>query len=247
MLLKDKTAVITGCNKGIGKKITEIFSENGANIFACVRNIDENFKIFSNSLTKKFKNEIIPIQMDLGNDNNVIKAANEIISSNRSIDILVNNAATIHTALFQMTSAKKIREIFEVNFFSQTIFTQYILKPMIKNKKGSIIYIASTSAIDGNEGRSAYSASKAALVSQAKSLSRELGIYNIRVNSVSPGLTNTDMMNNNHQKKIIEDVVSRSSLKRVADPKEIANAVLMLSSDLSSFITGQNIRIDGGM
>ena len=247
MLLKDKTAVITGCNKGIGKKITEIFSENGANIFACVRNIDENFKIFSNSLTKKFKNEIIPIQMDLGNDNNVIKAANEIISSNRSIDILVNNAATIHTALFQMTSVKKIREVFEVNFFSQAIFTQYILKPMIKNKKGSIIYIASTSAIDGNEGRSAYSASKAALVSQAKSLSRELGIYNIRVNSVSPGLTNTDMMNNNHQKKIIEDVVSRSSLKRVADPKEIANAVLMLSSDLSSFITGQNIRIDGGM
>ena len=247
MLLKDKTAVITGCNKGIGKKITEIFSANGANIFACVRNIDENFKIFANSLTKKFKNEIIPIQIDLNNESKVIEAANEIISSNKSIDILVNNAATIHTALFQMTSVKKIREVFEVNFFSQAIFTQYILKPMIKNKKGSIIYIASTSALDGNEGRSAYSASKAAIVSQAKSLSRELGIYNIRVNSISPGLTNTDMMNNNHQKKIIEDVVSRTSLKRVADPKEIANTVLMLSSDLSSFITGQNIRIDGGM
>ena len=117
----------------------------------------------------------------------------------------------------------------------------------MKNKKGSILYISSSSALDGNEGRSAYSSSKAAIISQAKSLSRELGIYNIRVNSISPGLTNTDMMNKNHQKKIIDDVISRTSFKRVADPKEIANVVLMLSSDLTSFITGQNIRIDGGM
>ena len=89
--------------------------------------------------------------------------------------------------------------------------------------------------------------SKAAIIAQTKVLSRELGAYNIRVNSISPGLTNTDMMKENHQKKIIDDVVSRTSLRRVADPKEIANVVLILSSELTSYITGQNIRVDGGM
>ena len=246
MLLKDKTAVITGCNKGIGKKTLEV-SENGATVFACVRNIDEKFKSFSHELTKKFNNKIIPIQFDFSDENKIKEAANNILALNKSIDILVNNAAIIHTAIFQMTSVKKLKEIFEINFFSQTIFTQYILKSMIKNKKGSIVYISSSSAIDGNEGRSAYSSSKAAIIAQAKVLSRELGIHNIRVNTISPGLTNTDMMKDNHQKEIVNEVLSRTSLKRIANPIEIANVVLLLSSDLASYITGQNIRVDGGM
>ena len=247
MLLKGKNAVVTGCNRGIGKKILEVFSENGATVFACVRNIDEQFKSFLKELAKKTNNQIIPIQFDLNDETKIKEAANTILTSNKPIDILVNNAATIHTAIFQMTSIKKLKEVFEINFFSQTIFTQYILKSMIKNKKGSIVYIASSSASDGNEGRSAYSSSKAAIISQAKVLSRELGTHNIRVNSIAPGLTNTDMMKENHQKEIVNEVLSRTSLRRVADPKEIANVVLLLSSDLTSYITGQNIRVDGGM
>jgi len=247
MLLKDKTAVITGCNRGIGKKILETFSENGATVFACVRNIDEEFKSFLNELTKKFNNQIVPIQFNLNDESKIKEAANNILALNKPIDILVNNAATIHTAIFQMTSIKKLKEVFEINFFSQTIFTQYILKSMIKNKKGSIVYMSSSSALDGNEGRSAYAASKAAIISQSKVLSRELGVHNIRVNSIAPGLTNTDMMKENHQKEIVNEVLSRTSLRRIADPKEIANVVLLLSSNLTSYITGQNIRVDGGM
>ena len=247
MLLKSRTAVVTGCNRGIGKKILEVFSDNGATVFACVRNIDEEFTLFTNELMKKFKNKIIPIQFDLNDENKIKEAANNILKSNKPIDILVNNAATINTAIFQMTSLKKLKEIFEVNFFSQTIFTQYILKSMIKNKKGSIVYISSSSALDGNVGRSAYSSAKAAVISQAKVLSRELGIHNIRVNSIAPGLTNTDMMKENHQKEIVNDVVSRTSLGRIANPEEIANVALLLSSDLTSYITGQTIRVDGGM
>tara|TARA_Y100000590_G_scaffold442580_1_gene570861 strand:- start:33 stop:776 length:744 start_codon:yes stop_codon:yes gene_type:complete len=247
MLLKGKTAVITGCNRGIGKKILEIFSEHGATIFACVRNIDEEFNSFSNVLTKKFNNQIIPIQLDLSDDNKIKEASNKIINYNKNIDILINNAATIHTAIFQMTSIKKLKEIFDINFFSQTIFTQYILKSMIKNKKGSIVYISSSSALDGNEGRSAYAATKAAIITQAKVLSRELGAHNIRVNSIAPGLTNTDMMQKNHKREKIDEVISRTSLRRIGEPKEIANIVLLLASDLTSYITGQNIRVDGGM
>ena len=247
MLIKGKTAVVTGCNKGIGKKILEVFSANGATVFACVRNIDEEFKSFSNKLKQKFNNQIIPVQFDLNDEKGIKEAANIILTSNKSIDILVNNAATIHTSIFQMTPAKKLKELFEVNFFSQTIFTQYILKSMIKNKKGSIVYISSSSALDGNEGRSAYSSAKAAMIAHAKVLSRELGVHNIRVNSIAPGLTNTDMMKKNHQEKIINEVISRISLRRIANPEEIANVVLLLSSDLTSYITGQVIRVDGGM
>jgi len=247
MLLKDKTAVITGCYRGIGKKILEIFSENGATVFACVRSIDEEFKSFINELIKKFNNQIIPIQFNLNEENEIKKASNEILSSKKNIDILVNNAATIHSAIFQMTSMKKLKEIFEINFFSQTLFTQYILKSMIKNKSGSIVYISSSSALDGNEGRSAYSSTKSAIIAQAKVLSRELGVHNIRVNTIAPGLTNTDMMKDNTPVELIKEFKSRISLKRIANPEEIANVVLLLSSDLSSYITGQVIRVDGGM
>ena len=146
-----------------------------------------------------------------------------------------------------MTSIKKLREIFEIDFFSQTIFTQYIIKSMIKKKGGSILYISSSSALDGNEGRSAYSSAKAAIIAQAKVLSRELGIYNIRVNALAPGLTDTDMMKDNTPEEKINEINSKTSLKRVAKPEEIANAALLLSSDLSSYITGQTIRVDGGM
>ena len=247
MLLKGKTAVVTGCNRGIGKKILEIFSENKATVFACVRNVNEEFKSFLNELTKKFNNQIIPIQFDLIDENKIKVAANDILASNKPIDILVNNAATIHTALFQMTSLKKLKEIFETDFFSQTLFTQYILKSMIKKKAGSILYIASSSALDGNEGRSAYSSAKAAMITQAKVLSREVGLYNIRVNAIAPGLTNTNMMKKNTPEEILNEVTSRISLKRIANPEEIANVALLLSSDLSSYITGQVIRVDGGM
>ena len=138
-------------------------------------------------------------------------------------------------------------EVFEINFFAQTVFTQYILKSMMKNKNGSIVYISSSSAMDGNEGRSAYAASKAALISQAKVLSRELGSNNIRVNTIAPGLTDTDMMSKNTPKKIIEETILRTSLKRIGKPNQIAKTALFLSSDMSDYITGQVIRVDGGM
>ena len=247
MLLKNKTAVVTGCNRGIGKKILEVFSANGAIVFACVRNINEEFQSNIDEIEKNTKNKIIPIQFDLSNESQIKEAANSILSSNKSIDILINNAAMIHTAIFQMTSIKKLKEVFEIDFFSQTNFTQYILKSMVKNKKGSILYISSSSALDGNEGRSAYSSAKSALITQSKVLSRELGVHNIRVNTIAPGLTDTDMMKENTTQEIIKDVISRVSLRRIASTEEIANTALFLSSDLSSYITGQVIRVDGGM
>ena len=122
-----------------------------------------------------------------------------------------------------------------------------MLKSMVRKKSGSIIYISSSAAIDGNEGRSAYAASKSAINSQAKVLSNELGIHNVRVNSIAPGLTNTDMMSKNTPEKAIEETLSKVSMRRLGKPEEIANVALFLSSDMSSYLTGQVIRVDGGM
>ena len=247
MLLKNKTAVITGCNRGIGIEILKTFSKNGADIFACVRNIDDKFILLIDEIKKQYKNKIIPLEIDLSDQEKVKNCAKRILESNEPVDILVNNAGTITTSLFQMTSSNKLKELFEINFFSQSTFTQYLVKSMIKNKKGNIINISSSSAIDGDQGRSAYAASKAALITQSKVLSRELGKHNIRVNIVAPGLTETEMMTQNHSKDLIDETIKKISLNRTGKPAEIANVVLFLSCNLSSYITGQVLRVDGGM
>ena len=247
MLIKGKTAVLTGSNRGIGKKILEIFSANGANIFACLRSNTKESMEFIQELMNKYNNKIIPIEFDLDNEQKLKECTKQILDYNIPIDIIVNNAGIITTSLFQMTSLKKLKEIFETNFFSQTVFTQYLIKSMIKIKKGSIIYISTNAAIEGFEGRSAYAASKAALLAQSKVLSRELGIYNIRVNSIAPGLTNTDMMKQNHSEELINESIKNIPLQRVCEPSEIANVALFLASDLSSYITGQTLKVDGGI
>ena len=244
--LENKRVFITGGGSGIGASIVEHFCEQGSEVYFIDINEDESKKLIEDI---KNKNYSLPtfIKCDLLNIKELQKTIADIISNKGPIDILINNAAIIHTAIFQMTSIKKLKEVFETNFFGQSNFTQYILKSMVKNKKGSIINISSSSALDGNEGRSAYSASKNALIAQTKVLSRELGSNNIRVNVIAPGLTNTDMMKKNTPQKVVDDVLSKVSLKRVADPEEIANVALLISSDLSSYITGQVIRVDGGM
>ncbi len=247
MLLSNKTAVITGCNKGIGRAILEEFSKNGANIFACVRKIDKNFESLIEKLKKENNNQIFPIEIDLSDEESVKSGAKKILTNETPIDILINNAGSISSSIFQMTSTSKFKELFDINFHSQVLLTQFIIKSMIKKKDGNIIFISSSSGIDGNEGRSAYVSTKAAIIGQAKVLSRELGKFNIKVNTIAPGLTNTDMMKNNTPEKTIEEIISKLSLKRFAEPKEIANVALFLSSELSDYITGQVIRVDGGM
>ena len=197
-------------------------------------------------ISKKFNIEIRPVYFDLLDENEIEQGLKKIISLNWTIDIIVNNAGINHVALFKMTPIKKIREIFNINFFSQILLTQKLLNIMIKNKKGSIINISSNAAVECDAGRSGYSSSKAALIAWTKVVSKELGDFNIRVNAVSPGLTNTDMGEKDVSKKIIEDAIKRVPLKRAAEPDEIANVVLFLASDLSSYVNGEVISVTGG-
>ena len=244
--LKNKNVIITGCNKGIGKATLENFAKYGANIFACVRSNSSEFKKFISTLKKKYKVKIYVIKLDLLKKSSISNCVNEIYKINKNIDILVNNAGMLFNSLFQMTSEKQLQEMFQVNYFSQVYLTQIISRGMTKNKTGNIIFVSSTSGINGDYGRFAYSSSKAAILSTVKTLSKELSNYNIRVNAVSPGLTETDLMLSNTKEDIIKSEIEKISLKRIASTNEIADIILFLASEKSSYINGQNIVADGG-
>lgn len=247
MLLKGKSAVVTGCSRGIGKSMLEVFAKNGADIWACVRKEDDEFTDYITNLADDTGSTITPVYFDLADNGQVKAGVKTIMSARRPVDVLVNNAGVIYTSLFQMTSADKMREVMEINYVSQMILTQYIVKLMTRQKSGSIVNISSSAAIEGNEGRTAYAASKAAMISSAKVMAKELAQYNIRVNAVAPGLTLTDMMKESTPDDALENTLQRICMNRVGRPEEIANAVLFLASDLSSYMTGQVLRVDGGM
>lgn len=246
MMLKDKVSLITGCNGGIGISLVKKFSENGSDIICCVRKKTKEFEKEINEISKKNNNSIIPIYFDLNNENEILEAIKQIYSLNKEIDILVNNAGVDQVSLFQMTTKEKIKEVFQVNFFSILSLTRGLLKIFIKNKKGSIINISSNAATECDAGRAIYSASKSALNSFTKSLSKELGNFNIRVNAIAPGLTATKMIEKGINKKIIEDTIKKIPLKKIAQPQDIANVVLFLASDLSKYVNGEIIYVTGG-
>lgn len=247
LLLKDKTAVVTGCNRGMGRSIVEMLAKHGANIWACIRRPDGAFDEYVSTLRQQTGGNITPVCFDLANNDQVKEGAKTILSAKSPVDILVNNAGIVYTALFQMTSTDKLQEVFQTNFFSPILFSQYMAKLMMRQKGGSIINISSSAGIDGNEGRLAYASSKASIICATKVMAKDLASYNIRVNAIAPGLVNTDMMVQNTPEDVVFNTVQHTCMKRVGRPEEIASTVLFLASDLSSYMTGQTLRVDGGM
>jgi 3-oxoacyl-[acyl-carrier protein] reductase len=187
MLLAGKTAVITGCLQGIGQATLVAFARQGANLFACVQQEDEAFLAFIRDLSEEHGVSITPVSFDLLDDASIKNAAMTIQKAKQPIDILVNVAGITLDALFPMVTLAQMQKTFTINFFSQMVFTQYMTRLMLRNKRGSIINIASISGLDGNVGQLSYSASKAAMVAATKTLSAELAPQGIRVNAVAPG------------------------------------------------------------
>ena len=245
-LLKGKTAIITGCNRGIGRATLEKFCAYGADVVALVRQESESFLQDIEKLKAQYGVEIIPIYADFKVEDEVKQAVKSILSYKKNIDILVNNIGIANPqAMFTMTKMETIKDAFQVNLFSSILLTQLISRSMLRNKKGSIIFVSSSAAFDGGANIE-YSASKAAIIGAAKRIAKELCVGGIRVNVVAPGLTSTDMGNS----MIEEDekvALSMNLMKRKGQPSEIADAIAFLASDMASFITAQVLRVDGGL
>lgn len=238
-------AIITGANRGIGLETLKLFASKGYNIWACIRKPKPDFQIQIDELSKKYEVWIKVICFDLSNEEEIKHGIKQIASDKLSIDILVNNAGVPFGGLMTMTPLVKLREVFEINYFSQIFIMQLVSRYMMRQKSGVIINMASVGGIETNEGYLAYGSSKAALIWATKCVAKELGPYGIRVNAVAPGMTNTSMGNYKSDEEL-QKVIEATSLKRMADPEEIAKGIAYLVSDDASFVTGHILVIDGG-
>lgn len=246
MLLEGKTAVVTGCSRGIGRAILERMAAEGASVFALVRREDPAFTAYCADLAAARGVDIEIVYADFRREEEVSAAAKRILQTKRPVDILVNNVGFSYPfKMLAMTSMSTVKEVFQVNFFSPLLLSQLISKSMMKIKRGSIVFISSTAVYDGGSD-TAYTASKAAIIGAVKRLSIELGAFGIRVNAVAPGRIDTSMGNNGSDEDISSSL-ARSVMKRMGAPEEVADAAIFLASELSRFITGQVLRVDGGL
>ena len=242
---KEKYAIITGSNRGIGKSLVREFAKRGYNIFACARKHNENFEAFIHDVSTKENVIIEPIYFDLLNEKEIVEGIKQILEKKVRIDVLINNAGIAHGGLMSMTPISIIREVYEINVFAQLLIMQLISRKMMKQGKGCIINMCSYGGIETNPGYIAYGSSKAALIWITKALAKELGTYNIRVNGIAPGLINTEMGHYKSEEEL-KKVIDRMCIKRMGKPEEVAKAAVYLASDDADFITGHILVINGG-
>jgi len=241
-MLKGKTALITGANGGIGKSVLDLFLKNDANVICLIRKLDKKFEKF----IKKFSKKVNIIETDLTDEKNLKIKLEKIFSKKKKLDLLINNAGTASGSIIEMTSQKNLKKVFDVNFFSQIRLTQLVLKNLKRSKDPSIINIGSVITKIADRGTLAYGCSKIALMHATKIMANEFSNYNIRVNGICPNVTNTKM-SKKMDPKSKNELISKSFMKKVCEPNEVANLILFLSSKNSKYINGQIIFLDGGM
>jgi 3-oxoacyl-[acyl-carrier protein] reductase len=244
-LLENKTAIITGATRGIGKGIAEVFAQQGANIaFTYSSSVDA-----ANSLEKElsaFGVKAKGFQSNAADFDAAQDLAATVLEEFGSIDILVNNAGITKDNLLMRISEDDFDKVIEINLKSVFNLTKAVIRPMMKQRKGSIINMSSVVGLKGNAGQANYAASKAGIIGFSKSVALELGSRNIRSNVIAPGFIETEMT-----AKLDEATVKgwrdAIPLKRGGTPEDIANACVFLASDMSAYITGQTLSVDGGM
>ena len=244
-LLENKTVLITGASRGIGKGIATVFAQHGANVvFTYSSSVDA-----ANALETELQAlgvQAKGYQSNAADFEQAQELIDNVLADFSTIDVLINNAGITKDNLLMRISEEDFDKVIEVNLKSVFNLTKAVQRTMLKQRHGSIINMSSVVGVKGNAGQSNYSASKAGIIGFSKSIALELGSRNIRCNVIAPGFIETEMT-----AKLSEEVVAgwRAGipLKRGGTPNDVANACVFLASDLSSYITGQVINVDGGM
>ena len=244
-LLESKVAIVTGGSRGIGKAICQTFAENGCDVAFTYNNSKES----AENLAKELKNIGInakAYKSDASSFDDATQRVEDVINDFGKIDILVNNAGIKKDNLLMRMNKEDFDSVVNTNLSSVFNLTKASIRTFLKQRSGSIINISSVVGVKGNAGQSNYSASKAGIIGFSKSVALELGSRNIRSNVIAPGFIETDMTDS-----LSEDVINSWKesipLKRGGKPSDVGNACVFLASDMSSYITGQVLHIDGGM
>ena len=244
-LLTGKTSIITGASRGIGKGVALVFAQHGSNVaFTYSSSVEA-----ANQLEKELKTFGVNAkgyQSNAADFNASQKLADQVIQEIGAIDVLVNNAGITKDNLLMRMSEEDFDQVIEVNLKSVFNMTKAVQRTMLKQRKGSIINMSSVVGVKGNAGQTNYAASKAGIIGFSKSVAVELGSRNIRSNVIAPGFIETEMTAKLDDQKVAE-WRSAIPLKRGGTPKDIANACVFLASDLSLYVTGQTLNVDGGM
>ena len=237
--------IITGAARGIGKRIAEVFAKQGANIAFTYINQEEKAKALEDELLANgFK--VKGYKSDASDFNASQQLVADVLDYFGSVDVLVNNAGITKDGLLMRMTEEDFDKVMDVNMKSVFNMTKAVLRPMLKQRKGSIINMSSVVGVKGNAGQANYSASKAAINGFTKSTALELGSRNIRCNSIAPGFIETEMTNALEEDQI-QEWRNTIPLKRGGTTDDIANATLFLASDMSSYVTGQVLHVCGGM
>ena len=244
-LLESKVAIVTGGSRGIGKAICQTFAENGCDVAFTYNNSKES----AENLAKDLKNIGVnakAYKSDASSFDDATQLVEDVINDFGKIDILVNNAGIKKDNLLMRMNKEDFDSVVNTNLSSVFNLTKASIRTFLKQRSGSIINISSVVGVKGNAGQSNYSASKAGIIGFSKSVALELGSRNIRSNVIAPGFIETDMTDS-----LSEDVINSWKesipLKRGGKPSDVGNACVFLASDMSSYITGQVLHIDGGM
>ena len=244
-LLKDKWAIITGASRGIGKGIALKFAENGANVIFTASKLTETTSEFEKEL-KAMGVNAKAYGFDVSDFDAVKSFADEVIKEFGAPDIIVNNAGIAIDNLIMRLNVEQWDKVMQVNLKSMFNMTKNFLPKMLRKRNGSIVNLTSVVGMGGNAGQSAYAASKAGIIGFTKSIAKEVGSRNIRCNAIAPGYIETDMtsdLDENARKEWIKNI----PLKRAGKPEDVANVALFLASELSSYVTGEVIKVTGAM
>lgn len=237
--------LVTGSSRGIGRSIILEYAKRGLDVVINYHKNDEAAKELEDEIKSKYDVRVLSIKCDVSNEEEVEAMINQIIDEFGRLDILVNNAGVARDTMFMDIRVKDFKRIIDVNLIGTYLCSKYALKEMLNNKKGNIVNISSTNAIDTYYPESAcYDASKAGIISLSHNLALE-GAPFVRVNTICPGWVNTDM-NKNLSIDQIEEEKKNILLNKFGDPKEIAKVVVFVSSSEASYVNDSVIRVDGG-